>query len=87
MTKFVLHCSPGDPWYIGFTDRNGKSRFLPDRRKFFGHWKTTNCPTDVNGRVVIVSDGRSERLTPDEALENFKMRYNSVEEYLGWLND
>ena len=88
MTNFEIHCSAGDLWYIGFTDKKGVSRLLPAKKKLFGYWKTSNCPKTVTGpiKILIVSDG-FEDITPDHALENFKKQYNSVEEYLGCLND
>ena len=87
MTAFIIHVSPGSPWYIGFKDKNGVSRLLPAKKRLFKYWKTTNCPKDCKNRVVAVSDGFDEELTPEVALEDFNKRYNSVEEYLGWLND
>lgn len=98
MTDFILHCSPGSDWLVGFTDRNGQSRLLPTRKKWFGHWRTTNCPINIryidslhptrtDGTIVVVSAGNDDDLTPDDALIAFKKRFASVEEYLGWLND
>jgi hypothetical protein len=98
MTDFAIHASPGSDWLIGFTDRNGRSRLLPTKKKWFGYWKTTNCPTEArylnsfnptatDGKTVVVSTGLEEDLSPEEALRSFKEKFASVEEYLGSLND
>ena len=87
MTPFQIHCSPGSPWYVGFTDQNNKTRFLPTRKKIFGSWKTSNCPTNINSfPCVVINDEYEEYLTPDDALSYMNKTYTDVESYLEFIN-
>lgn len=93
-TPFSISATAGGPWYIRFVDRHGTTRLLPafpPRFKgIFGYWKTTNCPTYDNGRVHIVHDDRGDdgdNVSPSEVLKHFEEQFNSVEEYLGYIND
>ena len=87
MTPFQIHCSPGSPWYVGFTDQNNKTRFLPTRKKIFGSWKKSNCPTDIRFcSCFIIDDGYDEDLTPDDALSYMEKKYTDVESYLKFIN-
>lgn len=93
--EYIIHCSPGDLWYIAFIDPNGVERFFPTRKKWFGKWTPFNCPKSnppgAPPDVYAVMDpatfeDESSDVSPELVLDGFKRIYPTPEDYLMELN-
>lgn len=99
----AIFCSPGAPWYIGFIDKDGFSRFLPIRRKWFAGWKwisrlfprewtVENCPrvrTFSPRDVMFYYDDpeSDDDPTPEDVRRVFLSMFHSVPEFLRRVNE